>query len=390
MPHPLIEHLARDHRENLRWMRARFRGRLADDEIEDALQAAYARALVSLSGRRGPVPQFESDEKARAWLRQIATRIAIDIDRERNGRHNGHDRRPRQVQFDTAETLPAANLVGATDIGAEVIEDLERHRLQPVILRALESLPDEHRQILKLRYSDALSPQAIMYLQQLTRRQYEGRHTRAIKAFTRALSKLDMSWECGQTRLLLKHDVQALLNPRARTEARAHIESCLSCQAFVRSTNSALAVMPLPFALAAWKLDALPYLTSSPAEHADAAHPSPAQAGASSPPAPGASAVVAHKLTVLAVTAAVGIGGVGAASSATTDPPLRPSAPAGSLQHQTRDQGSGTRWASSETQRMALERAARRAQRRREAARRQGGEASPRHKRANSRVIVTN
>ncbi len=373
MSHPLVERLARDHQDHLRWLQAHSRGRLAVEEAEDVLQAAYVKAIAALGDPGGTLPRFESHDKARAWLRQIANRIAIDQDRASNGRDQNRGKRPQQVTLDTPEgPLPIPD--ERVDVETNVVNQLERDEQQPVILRALESLPEEHRQILKLRYADSLEPQAIMFLQNINRRQYEGRHTRALKAFANALAKLPFGSQCGQTRLLLKHHAEALLNPQAVSAARDHIDSCLVCRAFAKSSQSALAVLPLPIPLLMWKLDALQYFAGSPSSSSSTVTAGAPPVGGESSGSWFASAgktLAAHKISVLAVSAVAGVGGASFAVSAGVDSPQK--LVLGQTTSTSADGSHGqTRWASSQTQREALERAAREAQKRREQARRSG------------------
>ena len=84
--HGRLQSLAADHAGHLRWLRARLSGQLADDEIEDVLQCAYARALTALSAPASRRPHFATPTQAASWLRRIALNHAHDVARASRGR----------------------------------------------------------------------------------------------------------------------------------------------------------------------------------------------------------------------------------------------------------------------------------------------------------------
>nr|MBA2644266.1 sigma-70 family RNA polymerase sigma factor [Solirubrobacterales bacterium] len=248
-PENLLRQLAERHEQHLRWLRWRLGPGASPDDVEDILQGAYARALTALR-RADDAPAFADAGRAQAWLRTIALNLALDIERQRRGRpRDGRERRLAQSSLDAdgLRALPDTRV----HIEDDVLESLERDARRPLIAGAIGSLDPTHRQILQLRYGRDLEPAAIMVLEGLNRRQWEGRHTRAVKALGRALARLHVSSECGQTRRLLRRSPTDLLG-RGRTPASDHVASCVACGAFARSAQYALATLPLPMAIAAW------------------------------------------------------------------------------------------------------------------------------------------
>lgn len=358
--HPLIERLARDHHEHLLWLRRRLAGRLAADEVEDVLQAAYARALIALAGSGDSAPTFQSDDQARGWLRTIAANLATDLDRQRHGRRPGERAaRPRRVAADVEDGALALRDV-SVDVEHEVLETVERESQQPFVSRAIGTLKPEHQQILKLRYGDNLDPPAIMLLEGINRRQWEGRHTRALKAFTRALARLHVTTDCAQMRRHLRRDPATLL--RAGTgRARDHVDSCLACGAFARSAQSALATMPLPLPIAAWRYEVLDYFDAGWGS-GSGSRPATAQLTSGSSKA----ATVAGKLAILAGSATLAIAGVVVVDGLTRTGDTRPGAAESERPRRLGSaNGDHTGWATHDTPRRALERSAREMARRR-------------------------
>ncbi len=259
--HPVIERLVRDHDQHLKALQREFRGWIAPDEAEDILQIAYTRGFVQLTDPARKTPNFESYDAERAWLHTIAWNVARDEDRHLKGRRpETRAKRPTLVNIDTPDG-PLPVLDDDAFVEDDALDAVERDQTQAMGAQALATLDPKHQQILKLLFSDNLKPQAIMYLEGLTEKQWNGRRERAIAAFARAVAKINVTLDCGQFRLLLKRQPQALLDSSDVSTARDHIETCLACQGFAQSTRKALAVMPLPFPLIAWKLDAMQYVT---------------------------------------------------------------------------------------------------------------------------------
>ena len=359
----VVEQLAREHDAHLRWLSARLQGRLACDEVEDVLQAAYARALTALSKPACERPRFERPDQATAWLRTIALNHARDVVRERHGRAG--DRRVRRPAPVGLEDAACATLTADVDVEGEVIDALQRDAERRAVLEAVARLDDRHRQILQLRYGRDLPPAAIMVLVGLDRRQWDGRHTRALKAFSRALGRLGATRECRRTRSLLR-DMPAALLGSARGPAAEHIGSCLSCAAFSRAVRHAMSTLPLPLAIEAWRFDAMEALAPWRAGDAE-----PAVAGTSRGPsveaAPGGVSAGLGAAKLVASICATALAGLAIAimpdrPSDARRPAAGPAPPSSALG------ASRTRLASHLTPRQTLERAARETGRRRAAA----------------------
>jgi RNA polymerase sigma factor (sigma-70 family) len=349
--HPLIERLAADHQEHLVWLRRRMRGRLAPDEAEDMLQAAYAKALRALQASRvdGGL-DFGSVEEAGAWLRTIAVNLAIDDDRRRHGRvgpARPDTMRPRLVAEHERLAVDAG-----VDVEDHVVGVVAREADQRLVARALTTLAPEHRQILQLRYGWSLEPGAIMLLERISRRQWDGRHTRAVKALVRALARLHLTAECRQTRGLLRRSPAALLQRGGDgSAARAHVDACLACGAFARCTQAALAVAPLPLPIEEWRFEILEYFgrpVRPPSAPADGGGHAVGASGTS-----GASAVAALALVAASLAAAGGLIGLERAGRSSSDGSSNVD-PGADVRR-----GGSTRWADHATGRQALERSLR-------------------------------
>lgn len=361
-PEALVEQLAEQHDAHLRWLRSRIHDRLAADEVEDVLQGAYARALTNLSAPRVGKPQFERPEQATAWLRTIALNIARDLVRERRGR-SGAGRLPRPAPVGL-DDFACAGLVADVDVEGEVLGAAQRESHRRAVFEAISRLDARHRQILQLRYGRDLPPATIMVLVGLDRRQWDGRHTRALKAFRRELARVTVTRECRQTRSLLKVSPAALLRD-AGGAAGDHITSCLACAAFANAARFALSSLPLPLAIEAWRLDAVEVLARPttdrlPAGGRGAVEPQSWVEAAAASPSP----VVALSTAggALATVAAVVLAGsaMGGWSQAGPEPPRAEASRAARA-----TPAAGTRLAVHLTPRQTLERAARESGRRR-------------------------
>ena len=358
----LVEALAEQHDAHLRWLRSRTRGRLAADEVEDVLQAAYARALAALSAPGPERPDFASAERATAWLRTIAFNGALDLLRHRRGRSgDGRTPRPPDIGLDD---VGGEVLVAEVDVEAEAIRAVERESLRRVVVQAVSRIDERHRQILQLRYGRDLPPAAIMVLVGLDRRQWEGRHTRALKAFGRALARASLSSDCRDTRRLLKASPAGLLQ-RGGGASGDHIASCLGCSAFANAARFAMSALPLPLAIEAWRLDAVEVLAPVRSDRSTAvtrvaARPKSAADVATISPA-GISSLAAAAGAMAAGGAAVLV----ALAMAGDPTPTRQPAGAEAAPPAGAEGRSGTRLASHLTPRQTLERAARETGRRR-------------------------
>lgn len=251
-PDTILARLAGAHAEHLAWLRHEFGSAFADEDLADILQEAYERATKSLNGGRPPA--FSDDAHEVAWFRRVCNNTAVDAKRRRDGR--------RESERATRPTLVPLDPLAADDehVGAalaaldEELETVGEDVVDPVataIGEALRGLPEKHARILYWRYEDGLAAESIMRLEGLTTKQYEGRHTRAVKALGRALAALELGVGCGQARLIMRHHPEALLDA-AGGATRIHVEECPACRAFRFKLRGALAVMPVsPAALGA-------------------------------------------------------------------------------------------------------------------------------------------
>src|SRR4051794_17244077 len=272
-PAATLSRLAADNDRHLRWLQLKFGASLSDEDLADILQEAHEDAIAALHGDRRPT--FPDWARAVAWFRRVCANTAIDEIRRRDGRRaSQRTTRPTLVSFDAvAETTREPD-------GALVIEDpldaLARASLSDdmhnAIVEALRRLDDRDARLLQWRYADELEPEAIMRLEGLSRyKQYEGRHTRAVKALGRTVAGLKLHVACGEARAIMRRQPDALLHP---TEGRvqAHLETCLACRAFRLQLRGALAAIPLsPAALGAKLL-----LTHTQPEATTTAGPAPA------------------------------------------------------------------------------------------------------------------
>src|SRR3954447_6423453 len=252
-PAATLARLAADNEQHLRWLQFKFGASLSDEDLADILQEAREEAIAALHGDHPPT--FPDWARAVAWFRRVCANTAIDALRRRDGRRpSERTTRPTLVSLDRlAETKrePDGALVIEDPLdalaAASLSEDMHR-----AIVEALRRLDDRDARLLQWRYADELEPEAIMRLEGLSRyKQYEGRHTRAVKALGRAVAGLTLHVTCREARAIMRRQPDALLQP---TDGRvqAHLETCVACRAFQLQLRGALAAMPLsPAALGA-------------------------------------------------------------------------------------------------------------------------------------------
>lgn len=303
---PLIEKLASEHSAHLAYLRGKLPGLLADDEFEDALQQAYFEAHRDL-GDPAKEKHFATYDHARGWLRCIAVMRAVDIERSGSARRLQNRREFVDIDTSTGHALRDDRV----SVEADVVNAMVHHDTVDTLRASLDALADDHRQVLKLRFDDNLSYAAITHLLDFSSvKACEGKVTRALKALATEVSKRKVTSECGRTRLLLKRNPEALLDPYAVGVARNHVESCFACQAFGRSAQLALASTPLPFALDPIREAVLQYLPAGPRKAGrSTASGEPSSAWAS------VKTFAGSKLAVASMAAAVTVGGAGVAAS---------------------------------------------------------------------------
>src|SRR4051794_1480284 len=313
-PAATLSRLAADNDRHLRWLQLKFGASLSDEDLADILQEAHEDAIAALHGDHPPT--FPDWARAVAWFRRVCANTAIDAIRRRDGRRaSERTTRPALVSLDRlGETTrePDGALVIEDPLDALASASLS-DEMHCAIVEALRRLEDRDARLLQWRYADDMEPEAIMRLEGLSRyKQYEGRHTRAVKALGRAVAGLTLHVSCREARAIIRRQPGALLDPTGG-RVQAHLETCLPCRAFRLQLRGALAAIPLsPAALGAKLL-----LT----------HTQPGATTTSGPTAagvaPGHAALVQAKLAAVAAAAAVAVGAVAAASAGDGDPVSR-------------------------------------------------------------------
>lgn len=142
------------------------------EEAEDAVTITFAKAWRAREAFRG-------NASGKAWLYQIATRVALDILRRRR-------RRPAEQELDGMEP----DLVG--EMEAQVADPVElalerqfRAEAGRVVSDALGQLPEDERRLVSLHYFDGYNYDQISSLLGVTQSQVRGRLHRIRKRVRR-------------------------------------------------------------------------------------------------------------------------------------------------------------------------------------------------------------
>jgi RNA polymerase sigma factor (sigma-70 family) len=324
--------LAAENDQHLRFLQFKFGASLSDEDLADILQEAHVDAIAALHGERPPT--FPDWARAVAWFRRVCANTAIDAIRRRDGRRaSERTTRPTLVSLDgLTETTrePDGALIIEDPLEALAAASLSED-LHHAIVEALRRLDDRDARLLQWRYADELEPEAIMRLEGLSRyKQYEGRHTRAVKALGRTVAGLMLHVSCRETRAIMRRRPDALLQP-TDGGVQAHIETCLACRAFRLQLRGALAAIPLsPAALGAKLL-----LTHTQPAATTAAGPTSAAPASA---APWHAALAQPKLAAVVAAATLAVGAITTASAGDSDPGSRaahtqPAAPSTARSH---------------------------------------------------------
>lgn len=132
------------------------------DEVEDALSLTFYNAW------RGRA-MFRGEASGKAWLYQIATRVAIDMLRTRKRRAGEQEWDP-----EAAELLPPLQ-AEATEPEEVVLHEQNTGELRRSVNLALEQLTSDERQLVRLFYFDEVSYEEISLRLGISRSQVRGR-----------------------------------------------------------------------------------------------------------------------------------------------------------------------------------------------------------------------
>jgi len=157
-----------------------FRKLRSHEEAEDAVILTFSNAWRARGSFRGTA-------SGKAWLYQIATRVALDIMRRRR-------RRAPEQELD-ALAPDALDLCGEVVDPEDTLLDAARTEwMRGTVEQAMEQLEPEERRLLRLFYFEDYSYEQISDLLGVTRSQIRGRLHRIRGRVRRDLVKLD-SWQ---------------------------------------------------------------------------------------------------------------------------------------------------------------------------------------------------
>jgi RNA polymerase sigma-70 factor (ECF subfamily) len=115
----------------------------------DVVQNAFAQAQQSFPGFSG-----KSQEELTAWLRQILLRQVFALRRQFDRNTKRDVRREQSLDGDHRLEVLVNSLAGEGECPASRVATNEDFQ---VVSRALDSLPDEYRQVIRLRYWENLT-----------------------------------------------------------------------------------------------------------------------------------------------------------------------------------------------------------------------------------------
>jgi RNA polymerase sigma-70 factor, ECF subfamily len=113
-----------------------------DDEAEDAVQAAYARAFTNLSAFRG-------EARISTWLGRIVVNEAL-----------GRTRRERpSVPIDALKPIPAAEIISfpLANLSSDPERSMAQQQIRHIVERAIDELPEGFRTVLVARLVEGMS-----------------------------------------------------------------------------------------------------------------------------------------------------------------------------------------------------------------------------------------
>ena len=129
---------------------------LAVVELDDLVQEVSTAALTSLD--TAPLDQYEPMQ----WLQQIARRRVVDAHRFHFGAQRRDAGRQKSLHAAGGSETPGVGLehmlaISMTSPSAVVSQDIRMVRIH----EAIDSLPEEQKQAVRLRYGEGLSTKAI-------------------------------------------------------------------------------------------------------------------------------------------------------------------------------------------------------------------------------------
>lgn len=138
---------------------------------EDLVQETFLRALKSPEDI-----MFESDQMLLAWLRQLATRIALSAIRAASS---------DPTAFSVEHTELASELFNSNDLTPSELVRNEENR--QILALCIGKLSEQHREILEYRYFNKLNFADIAIRLDCTEPAARGLHRNALQAIRRAL-----------------------------------------------------------------------------------------------------------------------------------------------------------------------------------------------------------
>lgn len=209
-------------------------GWLAPDEREAVFHDAYAVLLEK--ERDGELDTAEMHgNQLRAYLTQTALFKALD--EGKRAERNRSEPLDDAGAFEADEARPIEDSISAEMEGARVRE-------------IVQELPRRRAAIVKLRFFFERSPDEIQDLLGVSSRVYRRELERAVKQIADRYELVRAGRFCESKRSLLLAYVAGVAGPGKAKDARAHLQTCPACSAWVlemrETTRQAAALLPLP------------------------------------------------------------------------------------------------------------------------------------------------
>lgn len=144
-------------------------------EAEDRAQESFIEAYKSLGS-------LQDAKKFGAWLRGITSRVCMNWLRSRKG-----EVAREQGEFIKSEEAEASGLMGRVPAPDELQMDRE---LREAVRRGIDSLPEQHRLVISLRYLEELSYKEIALFLELPTSTVRGMLYRASRELRKTLKDI--------------------------------------------------------------------------------------------------------------------------------------------------------------------------------------------------------